>query len=424
MTSPSVLTFEYVPESQTLELSGTLVASWDEKDRRIASISMYGLGDLKKNFRNDVQDVERAYGSRLDWGNKPNYVYTYLDELSLAGYGFWEKVTGDRDLRWLNRIEESLAPGPPGDWWSALDPHTLAKSVYHIETKGPPEALLPLDALPLGFLDNACILRDETDVFRLASLFGGFRSIVRHSPIAVGTYRYLAARGRPATLYLRGVTAPGSGEMEEVLKDAIATFIGSFPDSAHYGSPDDIARALLVPEPALGTDSAIPDLVQVHAHAKVGRGIAQKLLITFDYGSKDEFVVVRSSHFLAVNNEIAKLRRNGTPVDTGPLVVFNSCEALGYIGDELVSSAFDLARFGSRAVVGPREEVLADYAVEFSRALHEELNNGGTIGEAAVAGRWTTLIDHLNPLGVIYATFGDVESGRSLPAGQSEVGDR
>jgi hypothetical protein len=415
MTSPSVLTFEYVPESQTLELSGDLVASWDEKDRRIASISMYGLGDLKKNFRDDVQGIERAYGSRLHWEDKPRYVYAYLEELSLAGYGFWEKVTGDRDLRWLRRIEESLAPGPSGDWWSALDPHTLAKSVYHMETKGPPEAILPLDALPLGFLNNACILRDETDVFRLASLFGGFRSIVRHSPIAVGTYRYPTARGRPATLYLRGEKAPGNGDMEKVLKGAVAAFIGSFPAPPYYSSPDDIARALLVPGPALGTNPVIPDLVQVHTHAKVGLGVAQKLLITFDFGSKNESVVVRSSHFIKVNNENAKLRNDGIPVDIGPLVVFNSCEALGNIGDELLSSAFDLARFGSRAVVGPREEVLAEYAVKFSRALHKELNNGATIGEAVVAGRWTTLIDYLNPLGLIYATFGDVESRRSLP---------
>lgn len=411
MTSPSVLTFEYVPGSQTLELSGGLVASWDDKDRRIASISLYGLADLKKNFRDDVQGIERAYGTRLHWENKPRYVYAYLEELSLAGYGFWEKVTGDRDLRWLRRIEESLAPGPSGDWWSALDSHALAKSVYHIETKGPPEAILPLDALPLGFLNNACILRDETDVFRLASLFGGFRSIVRHSPITAGTYRYPTARGQPTSLYLRGVTAPGNGDMEKVLKGAI----GPFPSSGYYGNPEDIARALLVHEPALGTKVVIPDLVQVHAHAEVGLGVAKKLLITFDYGSENESVVVRSSHFIKVNNELANLRNAGIPVDIGPLVVFNSCEALGYIGDELASSAFDLAQFGSRAVVGPREEVLADYAVEFSRALHKELDNGSTIGEAAVAGRWKTLIDYLNPLGLIYATFGDVESRRSLP---------
>jgi hypothetical protein len=147
MTSPSVLTFEYVPESQTLELSGDLVASWDEKDRRIASISTYGLGDLKKIFRKDVQGIEKAYGSRLHWEDKPRYVYAYLEELSLAGYGFWENLTGDRDLRWLRRIEESLAPGSSGDWWSALESHALAKSVYHIETKGPPETIR-WDSLP------------------------------------------------------------------------------------------------------------------------------------------------------------------------------------------------------------------------------------------------------------------------------------
>jgi hypothetical protein len=415
MPTPTVLTFEYVPEEEVLKLSGNLVEPWDEKDRCIARISLYELGKLKRAFRNDVRNMEARYESRLNFRHDPGYVYEVLEELFIAGRSFWRAVSGD-DFTWLENVGEFLALSLPGEWWSAPDPYALANSVYHVETKGPPEALLPLDALPLGVRDSLYIAQDETDVLRLASLFGGFRSIVRHSPLAVGTYLHPPTYGEQATLYLRSVNVDGNQKMLEILESAKCTIIGPFPSQTNYHRAGNIARALIIPEPALGVHPVVPDLVQIHAHAEEGDSLSEKLRITFDYGpEKGEYIVVRSSHIEAVDEEIERLRGDGISVGTGPLVIFNACEALGTIGNESLSSGLDLSRFGSRAVIGPREEILAEFAVEFSDMLHEELNKGNTIGEAAVAARWATLTDYLNPSGLLYATFGDIESRRSLP---------
>jgi hypothetical protein len=414
MSTPTVLTFEYVPNEEMLKLSGELVASWDEEDRCIGHISLYELGKQKRAFRGDVRNMEKRHESALSFKYDPGYVYEMLIELFMAGRSFWRNVSGD-DLAWLERVGESLTASLPGKWWSAPNPQAIANSVYHIETKGPPEALLPLDCLPLG-LESLYLAEDETDVLRLASLFGGFRSIVRHSPLAAGIYLHPPAHGEQATLYLRSMKVAGYDEMSKILKETKAIFIGPFPSQTYYHQARNIARALVVPEPAFGTQPVIPDIVQIHAHAEEGDSQSEKLRITFDYGSNEsQYTVVRSSHIEAVDAENASLRRNGISVGIGPLVVFNACEALGIIGNESLSSGLDLSKFGSRAVIGPREEILAAFAVKFSEILYEELNKGSTIGEAAVAARWATLIDYLNPSGLLYATFGDVESRRSLP---------
>jgi hypothetical protein len=416
MPTPTVLTFEYIPEEEVLMLSGDLVTSWDEKSRCIAHISLYELGRQKRAFRSDVRNMEERYASGLNFRHDPEPVYEVLEELYMAGRSFWRALS-DNGISWLGHVGEFLAQSLPGEWWSAPDPYALANGVYHIATKGPPEALLPLDALPLGIRDSLDIAQDETDVIRLASLFGGFRSIVRHSPLAVGTYLHPPSHGEQATLYLRSVDVEGYEKMSKILNGANAAFIGPFPSQENYHRAGNIARAMIIPEPALGANPVIPDLVQIHAHAEEGDSLSEKLRITFDYGPKEgEFLVVRSSHIEAVDEENVRLRSNGISVGTGPLVVFNACEALGTIGNESLSSGLDLSKFGSRAVIGPREEILADFAVEFSNILHEELNKGNTIGEAAVAARWATLTDYLNPSGLIYATFGDVESRRNLPA--------
>lgn len=413
MTTATVLTFEYDQERQILLLAGDAVESWDEQDRHIARISVPELVEHKRHFHNDVKDLELGYDDWLGYMHDPGYVYERLYELYLAGRKFWRVLSGDQ-VSWLWRLREALTNQLPDEWWLDDDPYGQASRVYHVQTKGPRSALLPLDTLPLGELESAISADEEADVRLLASYFGGFVSIVRHSPNEGGKYVHSPSTTR-STLFLRSTSVGLHDEMGSILSSIGGPVLGPFPSAKFYRDAGDIARALVLSEPALGDQSAIPDLVQVHAHARQIPGMAQSLRLTLDYG-RNQTVVLRSSHIESVLAEIESARRRDITIDSGPLVVFNACQALGTIGTEALSTGLDLSQHGSRGVTGPREVVLEEFAVPFSEALHAGLSDGSSIGEAAVGARWSMLVKYLNPLGLLYATFGDVESKRGLSA--------
>ncbi|MDI9978807.1 hypothetical protein [Rhodococcus sp. IEGM 1307] len=409
-----MLIFEYIQDQQALVLTGEAVAAWDEADRMIGRLSMAELMEHKRAFRNDVRNLEQRHSKCLSYKHHPGYVAAMLTELFMAGRKFWRTVSGGQ-LPWLLPLGEALTHHMGAQWWMIEDARAISSHVYHIESKGPPQALLPLDSLPLGEMEKAVVSSDEADVRLLAALFGGFNSIVRYTPLQAGEFLHPHVPGKMVTLFLRSTAVDALDEMRAVLGKGKGVLLGPFPSRGAYEDPADIARSLLLSEPARGPNPLVPDLVQIYAHAAENPGLAASLTITFAFGRNKPVTVMRSSHVENVLMELERLRRGARITELGPLVIFNACEALGTIGNEPTSTGLDLSLNGSRAVVGPREEVLAQFAVRFSETIHTALDEGHSIGEAVVRARWTTLGDLLNPSGLLYATFGDVETTRGVP---------
>lgn len=422
-TSPTLLTFNYDVDEQRLNLEGILVSHWDERDRQIGRLSVAELIEYKKTFRNDIRNLERRHDKYLSYKHDPAYVGRMLLELMRAGRKFWRNVSGG-DAPWLWNLSDAIRPVLAHDigneWWLHAAPAHIGQTVSQVETKGPPGALLPLDALPLAETERAIVAADEADVRLLASYLGGYSAVVRYTPLIAAAFVHPKAQGNRCTLYFRSVDAEFFDRMHEVLNEQAGVLLGPFPSGDTYADAEDVARSLMLPEPARGPIQLVPDLVHMHAHAVEGDSNAEALMITLDSGMGVPIVVL-SSHVEDVLHEVSRIRRAGTNPNAGPIVVFNSCEALGLVGHEPRSTGLDLSLGGTRAVVGPREEVDAEFAVGFSRELHSGLGEGRAVGECVVRARWATLTEYLNPSGLFYATFGDVETTRStgsLPLGE------
>ena len=415
MSQSCDLTFRYDLSTEAFFLEGAAVANWREDEKRIAHIDLQTLKDLKEGLRGDVQEKWVSGFSNSDYKPHLGYISDVLFDLSMNGRTFWRRLCDD-NLDWLPRLRDELTAHMPDGWW-LFSPEELSQLVPQIETIGPPEAILPLDILPLGELERISYTADLEDIKLLASYFGGFSSIVRSTTLKAGPKVHPQMTQGGAVLFLRSVTAPGFQGATEVLRifDRQGwNMLGPFPSAGAYASGVLIAEALVTQTVAPVGAPRIPDLVQIHAHARQGSGLGNALVISFDYGKGEhEFTELRGSHVETILLQAKLLHEDGISRPPGPIVIINACEALGHIGAEDRSVGLELARIGTRVLVGPREEVAGTFAVLFGSAIVANLMKDLTVGEAVVASRWTLLNSHANPTGLLYVSFGDVESRRA-----------
>ena len=334
----------------------------------------------------------------------------------------------------LRRLRDSLTEGWPRQWW-LLPPDKIAELVRAVEVKGKREVLLPIDALPLGDFERPLAsIVDRTDLLSLMSLFGGYCCVVRYvsygkdredengDSLTAGPRVLMRSMLPPApttdpaaVAYLRSKTAEYHDLMYDYLVGNKWRVLGPFPARGELKDGESIAQFLLssglLPLPDSG-EYVLPGIAHVHAHATSERGFSRELVVQFSdesgtveltSGSVEEAMRILEKERMRILEE-----PGGSPPDScGPLVVFSACGALSGLGSPLVSTAFNMAETGCRAVIGPRDAIPASVAYAFSRDLFKGLGQHGEVGRVTVGCRWHLMQSENNPLGILYSVFGN-----------------
>jgi hypothetical protein len=410
-----------------VEFSGAPVQDWGVEDR-IKSVDLASVNSLAGNLQHDLAQLRLKLQKRLIWGHTEEDlrgVGKSLNTFLLAGHGFWRALLGNSPQRLLDLLHEAATRDLPNKWW-LLDPQELSRRVLYIEVKGSRNALLPMDILPIGNPELSLDNIKGSDLFQIASLFGGFSSIVRYVSYGTEPGRENGTRvlGRSAlpppsaadpgsVVYFRSEDALYFDRMHSYLKEEGWRTLGPYPRRGTLDRGTHIAYCLLNPDAIAVDDSrrgVLPGIAHIHAHANTRPGLGKQLIVVFSYDS--ECFELTSTD---IENAITIVERN-PPGTSGLLVVFSACYALGGLGSNLVSTAFNLAEAGCRAVVGPRDAIPASVAYTFSRILYRGLARKEAIGRIVVESRWKLLKKFGNPLGILYSVFGETsaltQSGR------------
>lgn len=375
----------------------------DERDRTLDSGNFAMLPTLLRDFHGAVFELRRRMQGSLDWTGVENKVWTFLDKLHASGTMFWNMLLGREPSAWLERLNHLLTMHLPDQWW-LQKPGPDPANLFEIQVKGPCGSLLPLDLLPFGTTKTR-LYGGAEDLRAMAALFGGFVARVRYDHAYVGSHLRPTSSADRVLLDIRSISAPEVGAMEARLKTIGSKVCGPYPSRIAYTAPDDIARSFSIPE-ATPVEGAVPDVVHVFSHGYKWDEPARLLLLEFDY-EQSEKVVVDGAHIRNARQDAVKCNA------LGPIVFLNSCHSLGHVGWECVSSALQLVESGTRAVLGVRDEIPASVAVEMSSNILTSMESSAvSVGAAAVNARWQLLSDRANPLGILYATFGDIDATR------------
>ncbi|GAA3698416.1 hypothetical protein GCM10022204_13440 [Microlunatus aurantiacus] len=405
------ITFEFVEDGRRPRyiLGGDGVSGlFSESERELRPVSESKLADFHSavvNFIRRIDDNENKVLSKI---GREQRIWSALTELLTAGNIIWEYALGDEPSEWLGRLNHLLTAELPPEWWK--DPATNSQYMYETRTLGVPDRMLPLDLLPLGERSRF-IYGGPEDVVQLAAVFGGFVSRVRYAASHRGVFTHPELRGPRAVLSIQSDKAPAVSEMSiqlSSIEDPIAGLWGPhpYPNSGHFATPDEIARSFTVLDRAPDTGALI-DVVHFYSHGYTWSDPAATLLLNVDWKGDPSPLVVRGVHF-------EKARKKAKDAQaTGPIVLLNACHSLGHIGSEWRSTALALITTGTRAILGVRDEIPGAVAVQMSSKVLQLMNSGMSVGSAAVGARWHLLNNYMNPLGLLFATFGDIDSVRS-----------
>lgn len=347
-----------------------------------------------------------------------------LYEFYQSGSIFWQKLIGDiRTDGFLDKLHDALTEGMPTAWY-LQEPELIAAQIPEIQMKGPREFLLPLDVLPLGTWQHVYQDWEISDLCKLVSLFGAFSSVIQYVSLgsrergradeaASERYRDLSGWALPmhpaaepeGVIYLRSEDTDAFKDMGRTLTEVGMTLYG--PDPSHEGLDDanKIASVLVHTEPYSVPDpgvEGVPAFRHVHAHAETRpESLVQQLVVHFVYG--ETTLDVNSGHLHAALTSTLATNRSFC----GPIVMLSACHAMGGADAFLTSSSFDLTEGGCRAVIGPREAVPELFAYAMARGLYRAVIGKFAIGRALMVPRWALLQKRSNPLGILYAVFGD-----------------
>jgi hypothetical protein len=397
-----LITFDYRDDGgrPRFELEGVGgINDWPDEDRVISCVNM---GDMIRQYQYSLTSLRLRIQGDLSWRSQERVVGSYLTQLYRSGRKVWTSLLGRNSGPWLARLNDALTSHLKPSWW--LDPLARAH-LCEVQVKGPDSVLLPLDVLPLGIPDKA-LIADLDDLLSYVSIFGGFVSRVRYRATFAGQHMHPTMTGPRATRYFRSSKAPGVNLMDGLLRNLKERVLGPYPSEEDYDDAYAIALSLLLAEPSR-TEQLTPDLVEVYSHGFSFDDPVRQLVLQLDYAN-GSCVIDGDAFGWAQDRVLSK------GVVSGPIVLLNACHSLGGLGCETFSDALRMAQAGSRVVMGVRDELPAEVALHFTRYLLQGLRDDKGVGQAVLDARWGLMKDYANPLGLLYASFGDINTTRSI----------
>lgn len=107
------------------------------------------------------------------------------------------------------------------------------------------------------------------------------------------------------------------------------------------------------------------------------------------------------------------------PSDAHPVIFFNACGASKLTPSDVTSFPDLFLEIGSRGVIGSETRVPDPFAAAFSKQFYRNFVYGHPLGEAIYNARWSLLKIHKNPLGILYAAYGNPDVRVWKPVNES-----
>jgi hypothetical protein len=271
-----------------------------------------------------------------------------------------------------------------------------------VEIETPPDLLFPFELLPVAGLPTDEPAGDALE--QRAAQFLGLAAVVRRL-WSVPHGGLPALRRGPSGLpvaFFRDADLGGAAEEQRALEgdDRInLQFVWPSHDIEQRDAVETLSRRLVYPRDLLGTGPA--DEVQHFACHCMTEGSTSSwhLKLRPTKGGSSVHVALKS-----LQSELIDLTETDEPM---PFVFFNAC---GSAGVDVFSASSFVQLFiqnGNRGFVGTETRVPDSFAAKFSGRFYRELLNGQPVGIALHRARWSMLLHHRNPLGILYTLYGD-----------------
>jgi hypothetical protein len=316
---------------------------------------------------------------------------------------------GRRLLFLLFGLNQSVLHGLQSFWNTALPFGRNPALPPLIESVGDEEAFLPLECLPLFSIGPVQgPIRSNAAFVHACRTMVGFSCMVRRTMLPIpqrgGLDLDTDDHGRLPMRFLHHDELDGAkaeltwlqGHKQKIDLE------GPFPDSGSLGLPEQIFD----PRHRLdGSIRELPDQIQhfaCHCYTTRDRPLSNEIELS---GAGTEIRLELGT--LAEELVALAVGRTRPPFDL-PLVMMNACGSARMHATSATSFPSLFLQHGNRGFIGTEIEVPDDVAAVFSTSLYESLFlHRRSLGEAMLHARAHLLLDHGNPLGIVYAAYAD-----------------
>ncbi|RIT44611.1 hypothetical protein [Mycobacteroides abscessus] len=386
-------------DPRQLSVTGPVAANWPE-DGRVVAIVHDDVG-LKAQFQAELNEFSDKSGDDPRQALRRYKVSSRLCFDDNEHHELTRARLYSELIPWRDRVHQLLSRPSTTDTEIA----TLVAQAPALEfrTGTPATGTIPFWLLPLrdSSVPSESVLASALD-------FLSFLMPIEHLP-SVGQWSRRPADGvlPSMALLMRSLDTPRWEDFEAALRaNPSLEHLEVVPRTGFYDSEEDLARALLSPEPVevVGGTFSYPDEVCVYAHGTHGTAIGDALTIRFRYSKAPIFaprqLELKTWHLL----EAADLAKNRPADLPRPLIFLAVCDAAGNIGDSVATVPIQLLRARCR-VIAPRAPVSAYVATDLLTALHTFLGMGLSAPRALLAARWKSLLRG-DPSSIVFDGFG------------------
>jgi len=342
---------------------------------------------------------------------------TTRGSLPVAADAFRLLLSAGRELRGLLvqddpdkkiRLEDAFRRA----WPSYADPDWNDRStpLPYVQVVGQREAF-PFELLPLFDFSGLPELKTDLDLARAAARFLGFTVVVQRDlsqsvhtggvllndpqlPIQFGRHRSV---GRDEESFLRRL-------------EPFVDIDGPWPDSDREDVKETLLEALYHPsKQRLDQTAPRTPPVQVQhfaCHCDTTPAFDRDYELVLTTSNRKRRPITLGEIKDGYEDRLANDR---DPKQERAVIIMNAC-ASSHI-DPTTASSFPhwFIANGHRAFVGTETDIPDGVASEFAFKLYAELLDKQPLGAALVRARRSMLVDHKNPLGILYVMYGDAE---------------
>jgi hypothetical protein len=357
--------------------------------------------DLKPNWRSSRDGLNLMLLSFKDVVGDGRTVdcsvaYEALDLLYTKALSLANSLFRDFELL-VHTMEERLRPR------SAAQP-------LLVDIVGQDTEFLPLELLPFLHWNWRTEANTIEELVAVARTFLGFATIVRRTGPSGMSQSAVLARGRPPLRLFRHAAMSGAVAEEAYFRNSERfDFRGSWPDeaSAPLNAATELSARCSEPATTRGiSGDPPPDRIHHFAcHFYVNtRNLAESRLSFAADGGTTRDVSVED---LARRLYMSRVESREPPGVDRPLVFVNACGSSTLSPDAAGSLPELFMRNGNVGFIGAETRVPDMFAADFARSFYEALLDGSTVGGALWWAKQQALSVACNPLGLLYAFYGN-----------------
>jgi len=406
MSSPPDLLIRRSEQGRALLLTGPLLGA-----ERVT----LQLGDAAQvrehhsRFVENLDRIRRLIGDGLQC--TADRAAAGLAELAGAGRSFLMSVFDTTDE--VLRLEDCFRRACPT--WNGGN----RARPPHIQSFGWLDEHLPWELLPVFGVRHLPAATSPAELDTACRPFGGFAAVIeRRIPVTVPKRTAIdASQGIGVRFFYHAGFGGAQSELGFLRAHADRIRLrGPYPN----GDANAPSIAQQLRDPTLG-DEGLPTehsdhVVHFACHCDTRAPITEEH--AFHLADEDGETTTMSVRRL-LNDLLMAERRSAGPVDM-PIVFVNACDSATLDPRSGTSLLTPFVKNRNVAMIGTVAKVPDAVAAGFSKRFYGSLLSGETLGAALLQSRRHLVLQHSNPLGMLYCLFG-VSELRMLPVGRSDT---